>query len=219
MTLFILRVLHVSRSFIATRLCSTIIFALICAAVVAPRAAQAATGFAFGGGLIAQNSFGRTTNTSDGAASTFGSYIYPLGIMYEFELFSGYRVAPSLWYTPMTRSSGGATAQTTYMHLSLPVIFNLYGNEIQMTAGPGLSMYTIKGAGGTKSLNNGTSTSTFGVPSGTSSVKTMTADLGFAYTMSNHRLALDFYIEGFMSSTKRTFNVGLNYLYFFGDLL
>ena len=183
--------------------------------------ARAMSRYSVGAGVYNQSSFGKTTNASDGSPGTLGAMSFPIGLMYSGMVSDTFGIAPSVWYTTLARSSGGGTAKTTMMHLSIPLTYALTSGsvgEFDVLFGPGLLMYSIQGAGGTKVLNNGTSTSTFGIPGNTASVRTLSADLGIDWLFGQCRLGLDFAIEGAASTDKRTINVALNFLYSFGGL-
>lgn len=178
-------------------------------------------GFYAGLGLYAQNSLGKTTKAADGAGSFMGAFSLPVSLRYVYEFASSWSAAPTLFYTPIGRASGGTTATTTFFHLSLPASLRLSGSgrEFELFFGPGISMYQIKGAGGTKTLNNGTTTSTFAVPGGSSTSKLVTLDFGGAWVEDPHRLSLEAFVEGAGSSEKRSFNVIATYMYHFGGRL
>lgn len=178
-------------------------------------------GFFAGIGLYSQSSFNKTTKSDDGSPSLFGAYSFPLVLRYDYVFSDPWSVAPALYYTILPRSSGGSTAQTTFMHLSIPATykFEAFENELEWCAGVGLSMYQVKGAGGTKTLNNGTGTSTFAVPGGTSTAKLVTLDLGMALLYESHRFSFDLFLEGPGSEDKRTINMMLGYMYEFGGTL
>ncbi|MEK7356551.1 MAG: hypothetical protein AAB250_08885, partial [Bdellovibrionota bacterium] len=145
-----------------------------------PLASAASDGYFVGIGLYAQNSLSKTTKSDDGSGSLFGAYSFPLVLRYSTEVSTPWSIAPAFYYTILPRSSGGGTATTTFLHLSIPAVYSFTGasHEYELLVGPGLSMYQIRGAGGTKQLSNGTGTSTFAIPGGDATSKLVTLDLG-----------------------------------------
>lgn len=180
--------------------------------------AFASNGGFFGGlGIYAQNSLNKTTKSDDGSGSLFGSYYFPLIGRYAFEVSGSWMVAPAVYYTLIGRPSGGSTATTTFIHLSVPATYQASGSsrDFEFFFGPGISMYQMKGAGGTKQLSNGTGTSTYAAPGGDSTSKLVTLDLGAAWLEGRHRISFEVFLEG-LASEKRTFNLLAAYMYHFG---
>jgi hypothetical protein len=70
------------------------------------------------------------------------------------------------------------------------------------------------GAGGTQVLNNGTSTTTFALPSNQVTIEEITMNLGTAYSVGKSRIGFDIMIEG-SASSKRTYDLMLSYAYAF----
>ncbi|MES2965559.1 MAG: hypothetical protein V4760_16885 [Bdellovibrionota bacterium] len=192
-----------------------VVFLLV---VLTSSAFASSEGFYAGAGLYAQNSLSKTTKSDDGSGSVFGSYYFPLVARYVHDLSSDWSIAPALFYTLLGRSSGGGTATTTFIHLSIPAMFRTSGagREFEFFGGPGISMYQIKGAGGTKQLSNGTGTSTFAVGGGDSTSKLVTLDLGAAWLEDPHRISFEIFVEGLGSAEKRTFNLLATYMYHLG---
>jgi len=195
--------------------CVVLVAVLLCSSFAF---AGSANGLYAGLGLYAQNSFDKTTKTDDGSGSLLGAYSFPLIARYNITFSDRWTFAPALCFTPLPRDSGGGTAKTTFIHLSLPFVYRMNGGgrDLEFYAGPGVSQYQIKGAGGTKTLNNGTTTATFAVPGGDSTSKLVTADLGFALDEDPHRMSVDFFIDGAGSPGKRSINLLLSYMYHFG---
>lgn len=194
------------------------ILAIVAVMLSSPIAhAASLDGYYLGLGLYAQNSFDKTTKTDDGAGALLGAYSFPVAIRYVQSVSGSWSIAPALLYTPIPRSSGGSTATTTFLHLSIPASYEWSGNsrEFEFFVGPGLSMYSMKGAGGTKQLSNGTGTSTYAVPGGTSTSKLVTLDFGAAWNENPHRLSFEIFVEG-AASEKRSFNLLATYMYHFG---
>jgi hypothetical protein len=71
---------------------------------------------------------------------------------------------------------------------------------------------TIKGAGGTTQLSNGTGVSSFAIPGGSVSSQNFTFNFGFSYKVGPSRLGIDTITEGTLSS-KRNYNLMLSYSY------
>jgi hypothetical protein len=173
-----------------------------------------------GVGYYSQNALGKTTTTPDSKASFLGAPSYPLNFKYDWSFVSDWYLSPQLSYAFMARNSGGSSAKVTMMHFVLPVGQNIGYSMSALSwdwfVGPGFMQYTIKGAGGTEVMSNGTSTATFALPGDAVTVKTVTMNAGGSLNYDNSRFGLDLVFEGFGSSGKRTESFMLSYAYRFG---
>lgn len=138
-------------------------------------------------GYYSQNVLGQISQSADGSKGTLGETSYPLYFKYDYALTSEWFLAPQLSYTLVPRSSAGDTAKVTIAHLVFQVgqnFMNDGSSRFDWYVGPGYLRYDIKGAGGTTTMNNGTSTAVFAVPGDTNSVQKVTLDLGASYSLS-----------------------------------
>ena len=172
--------------------------------------------FYLGGGYYAQNSLARTTVAENGAGAALGQASLPLAIKYDwqmgFDLFFSPQIVSSLLYP---RTSVDSAAKISFTHLVLPVGRTFQSSNFEWSMGPGLMSYEFKGAGGSKILNNGTSTQSFGLPGRTVTSRTVTFNLGLAYNNLG-RWGMDVIVEDAISNTKRAESLFFSYLYAFG---
>jgi hypothetical protein len=152
--------------------------------------AEAAT--TVGIGAVAQN-MGKVTTSADASKSLTGSTYLP-------ELSVGWRIQsgamgfyPSLGLTILAKKSPEGGQKKSIYTLALPAIFAA-GANLELKAGPALQIYSIKGSGGTSEQNNGSSTATFYLPSGSVSSRVFYLDLGLAWLSKQIRGDLDFLI-------------------------
>jgi hypothetical protein len=164
---------------------------------------------------FAQNSLNRSTSKDSGAGDIIGhTALLPLTYTYEMNFGYAWIFSPQFQWTILPHDS--STYTSSMMLANFPVGSAL-SNSWSWYAGPGLMFYTIKGAGGSKVLNNGTGTATFAVPDRTVTTKTITTDLGMAWKGASQRVAFGTLMESFLSTSgKRTYNLYLNWSYGFG---
>jgi hypothetical protein len=173
--------------------------------------------FGLGAEYYNQNAFGRITKSDSGSASSSGVVSYPVQIRYSYYISPTWFVAPQLSRTLLPRESADKATKTTMTHLSFNLGSSVWGFQSwEWSAGPGIISYTIKGKGGIKTLNNGTSTSDFALPSRSVTVNNYTFNLGTAVNFDHSRLALQFINEALGSSGKRSLSYSLAYCYLFG---
>lgn len=157
-------------------------------------------------------------STQDSGKSSFlGTTYLPFKLQYDWLVFDGWFFAPQLSYSFISRSLSGDTGKATMTSLVLPFGKNLEsGSSWDWYVGPGLIQYEYKGAGGTKVMNNGTSTASFAIPGRDSTVKKITMNLGGSYIWGPSRLAMGLVFENFFSDKKRTQDLVLSYTYQLG---
>lgn len=182
----------------------------------APARAFQRQAFYLGVGLLSENSLGKITASPDGKASTLGTANYPLLLKYDWALKGDRYLSPSFAYTLIPRKTQGDVADVTTWHLHLPFGMNFGrgrgGGGWDWSFGPGILSRTQKGKGGTVQLNNGSGTSTFGVPGRSVETRTLTLTGGLGYTSHAHRLSCDLITEG-LASQRRGLSLFLAYAY------
>lgn len=166
-------------------------------------------------GYYSQNSFNATSQKETGETGFLGEASYPLNFKKDFALNSMWFVAPQFSYTLIPRNSAGNTAKVTIAHLEAQFGKN-FDNNFDWFVGPGFLYTTIKGAGGTKELSNGTGTATFAVPGGESTIQKITMNFGTSYRIQQSRIGFEIIVENIFSSKKRAENLMLSYAYMFG---
>lgn len=166
-------------------------------------------------GYNSENVLGRITKSPSSASSQTGSASYPLLLKYDLKLSETEQYfSPSLTYTPIGRSQAGNAAKITSWQIILPYGQRILDTEFDWYAGLGLVSRTIKGAGGTVQLSNGTGTSTFARPGGSSETRNLLLHLGSAYNFGNSRFAIDLNVESALT-TKRSYDFMVSYSYAF----
>ncbi len=176
--------------------------------------------FSIGFGYYAQNSLGLVSNSETGKSGLLGPSFTPLNFRYDSNFSSDWFLSPQLSYTLIPRNLEGNTGKISFLHFALQFGKNLQSSGSQtwdVYAGPGLIRYDIKGTSGTTVMNNGTSTATFAMPGGTSTVQKLTANLGASVTFSKSLFAFDVIVENAFSNKKRTESLMLSYAFIFGD--
>ncbi|MCC6277952.1 MAG: hypothetical protein IT289_08570 [Oligoflexia bacterium] len=162
----------------------------------------------YGGIGLLSHSLGKVANSGSGETVLVGPLYYPLFIQSYFKLSNQWFVGPQLGYTVFGRTSNDGGTKFTYLYLNVPFGKTFGGDDgaFDWNFGPGLWVYTASGGGGTKVLNNGTSTATFGVPGTSQSSKTLSLNGGLGYSLDYFRFGADLILEGFLSN-RRSFSV------------
>jgi hypothetical protein len=89
-------------------------------------------------------------------------------------------------------------------------VFYRITNGLDVHLGPGVQFYQINGNGGTVSLNNGSGSSTFAIPSGSSTSRILYLDTGLGVSFGQIRLDSLVLISNLFSSNRRAISPVLN---------
>ena len=159
----------------------------------------------------------KTTTSPDASTSLTGPMLYPFQFRMDWMAF-GYNFSPRFAYTFIPRETSDSAAKTNVIMLSLPMTGQIgMSPDWKWLAGLGISLYQVKGNGGTVVLNNGTGTSTFNLPERTSLSKNFLIETGATYDISpGHRLDTELHFGGIMSK-RLTYHFMLSYNYAFGE--
>ena len=162
-----------------------------------------------GVGVISQN-VGRLTASDTGSASLLTSNFTEIHLIADFDFLGSWHLSPMVGYTPLGRKSADSNEKAYLLPIAVRLsnslgLFNFFG-------GPGILIYKISGEGGTATLNNGTTTAVFGLPSESVSSKLLMLDLGIDRNFSNFKLAAETMLTGLLSS-RRAFNLMLSISY------
>ena len=188
----------------------TVVFAIL----ICEQSNAYSSGNFWGGlGYYSENALNETANDATGKTGLFGTTNYPFIFKYDYEMTSGWFVAPQLNYTLLPRKTKGDGAEVTINH----IVFNFGRNSgnYDWSFGPGILRETIKGKGGTTVLNNGNSTSTFANPGRSVTTQNITLDLGAGIESGKFRYGLDLYFVAPFSSKERTQNLMFSVIYNF----
>lgn len=164
-----------------------------------------------GVGFYSENALNKVAEKNDGSKGFLGATNLPLTFRYDWAVTQSWFLAPQLNYTPIPRDSEGKTAKVTLLHLAFPMGRN--HGPLEWSIGPGILRETIKGEGGTVTLNNGTSTSTFAQPGREVTIQKVSLDLGAGYTSGRFKYAVDLFFLSPLSSSERTQNLMLSLTY------
>lgn len=169
-----------------------------------------------GVGYYSQNVLNKTAVDPAGKTSFLGETSLPLNIKYDFSIFTDWFVAPQLSYTLVPRESEGSSAKITLTHLAFLFGKNFQGSSWDWYAGPGILQQDFDGKGGTVQLLNGSTPTTFYLPSGNSTTRKVSVNLGSSYSFLSTRLGFDLILENAFSSNKRSESLMFSYAYTFG---
>lgn len=161
--------------------------------------AQAST-FFLGTGATLYN-MGKITSTDDASTSLLGQFYLPLTLTASFSLNPRLKLIPQISYTPLGVKSAD---EITKRILTAGISTGYFTSpRTQLKTGLGLMSYSISGPGGTVQRSNGTSTSTFALPSTSVSTQTIYLDLGLAYLWGPFiRFDVDALVQGAFSSRR-----------------
>ncbi len=150
----------------------------------------------------------RLTERASGQRSRAGTSFYHLHLQYHQALGDVY-LSPWLRFMPPALSSVESTSKsshTSLMSLGLPVL-KTFGQSWDISTGPVLLRYVIKGEGGLETLNNGESTSVFFKPGEERVAQSLAWQLGTALRWGPVRSALDLLVQAPRNSVKRSYSV------------
>ena len=162
-----------------------------------------------GVGMISQD-FGRQTSSDTGGTSLFTANYTDLQLIADFPFMGSWHLSPMIAYTPL----GNKSADTNEKSYLMPIAVRLRSSFglFDVFAGPGLFIYKISGSGGTETLNNGTTTAVFGLPTTSVSSTLMMLDLGVDRDIFGIKIAAETFVTTFLS-TRRAFNLMLSVSY------
>lgn len=171
--------------------------------------------FSAGLGYYSDNILGKITTKETGTGNLTGTTDYPLVLKYDWRVKSNTMMAAKFSWSLLGRKGAGDTIKAETMHLYFPIGRNISGTNFDWSIGPGIMRQTLKGAGGTTQMSNGTGTATFAIPGRSVTTQVITLNLGTTYSMGYSNFGLDLITEGAASATQRTFNLMLSYTYNF----
>lgn len=154
-----------------------------------------------GAGLLVLDP-GYLTNKSTGATSLTTALYSELALTGRFNLNPQWGISPLINYTPFGHKSPDGGEKTTLLAIGARLYRNL--GQFDFKLGPGMLFYTVSGSGGSVSLNNGAGTTSFGIPSTSSTARMLYIDAGFGIDFSFCRLDIDALITGTFSARRAT---------------
>jgi hypothetical protein len=153
----------------------------------------------------------REVSSESGNTSLMGTTYYNLRLQYHLPVTNQILFSPELDYMPATwfaRKSPDGNQTSKLSYLLLPATYQLTP-VVDLSGGLALVEYTIKGNGGTTVLNNGGTTSEFGLPGRTVTTRTLAWVFGSGFTYNRVRGGLNLLINAPLSNDKRTLSLAL----------
>lgn len=160
------------------------------------------------------------TSTDDAKKNLAGTTYFPLIARYNTQAFWGSIFwAPYLEFTHLTtlivkNETPDGTTKRNFAIVGSPLIYPV-GEAFFLSGGPSFMYYELKGKGGTKTVNNGTGTTVFGVPSKTRTSKLFMLEIGAGWQLTDWRIGLDLYLSGLASERLAT-SFQASFTYAFG---
>lgn len=137
-----------------------------------------------------------TAGDETSSMTLFGTLVPALTFDVEFELSKSLGLRPGLDFTPIGRSTEDDAASMRLLGFSAPVTWNL-GGSADLRAGPGILLVLLSGNGGTAELENGTGTSDFALPGGSSVASVLYLDVGADWRLTEElRLGVSLWLYG-----------------------
>jgi hypothetical protein len=174
---------------------SVALFALAVSLTNIAHAADKEKNLYLGVGTLFYN-MSRVSTTETASKGLLGTVFIPtLGVTGDFWLIS-----PNLSYTVLGKTDPDGP-KTHILTLSVPFKYSL--GPVFLKGGPGILFDMLSGPGGTAVLNNGTSTATFTLPSGSTTSRILFIDLGAGVPFYDiFRWDLDLFMTGALSSKR-----------------
>jgi hypothetical protein len=171
--------------------------------------------FYAGAGTLTQF-VGRIQQDESGATNNFDFNPY-LAIGTEFGLYKDFSFAPEFAFSFPKSSRDSQISKMSYW----AQLFAIYTySDFKLKFGPGLIMNRISADGGTQSLNNGTGTSDFPMPNGSSTSRNLTLNTALEWQFINTVSArFEGWVVNLSDSESRSFSYTLSAYYHFGDTL
>ena len=152
-----------------------------------------------GAGIIYQDA-NRTATTANGGSSLTGNSFFQVRAAGSLPINESWSLMPVAALTPFGAKGADADEKSSLLTIDARLTRDL--GAIDLHFGPGVLFDRISGSGGTATLNNGSSTAVFGLPSGSSTARFFYVDVGIGVPLSNFRLDLDALITDTFSSRR-----------------
>lgn len=155
----------------------------------------------------------KTTSSASAKKDSLSPFQYPLHFVYSYELSSDARLLPQLSYTffPKKSPEGGETE--SHLMLKMPYQQKIGSSDFEWRAGAVFHQTSIAGKGGTKTLNNGTSTQSFAIPNSTRTSRIIAVEIGAAYEYEKLLSQVNLMMEAPLNSKRRTYALMLSFSY------
>lgn len=166
--------------------------------------------FYLGLGAVARNAGKTATVASSGKKPLFAEVYTNLNFSMIFDLGAEWSLSPNFFFGVPSKKTPEKKSTTNVYGYGVRVLYGLSG-PFDFYFGPSVFSYRIKGSGGSVQLNNGASTSLFGIPSSSKTSNLVCLNLGFGYLFADTaRVELSAFVSGIASSTKRAVHPALS---------
>lgn len=180
--------------------------------VVTPKSLFSITDAFVGFGNLTQF-VGRIQTDDSGSTNSFEFNPY-LTAGASFHLLNSLSFDPELSFDFPSSGDDGYIKTWTYW-VQLPMAYRY--KEFKFKFGPGFLFNKISAEGGAVTLNNGTSTSDFPLPNGSSTSRNLTVNLGVDWEfIDDFSTRLEGWVINLSDSESRSFNYTLSFYYHFG---
>lgn len=170
------------------------------------------TGLSLGSGILGYD-MGRTANDISRVPFGFSEvYLAPLHMVGFLKIGERFALSPHALYTLIPSQIADGAGSTSVLYVAMPLAYQ-FGKTWDVQLGVGYFSYRISGLGGTKNGNNGTGTSTFGLPGGAVTSKSYAVEIGIGQTFGLLNGQLDMIILDIGSNDKRSFTFLLSFNY------
>lgn len=146
------------------------------------------------------------TSTSDAKKSFIGEIYGPMGFKYNFLPFTVQLTTSKISLISNKDKDNGLS--TTLTQLEGNYFFSL-DSIVRWKAQMGILSYEMKGSGGQTELRNGTSTSTFDLPSRTTTSQMIYTGVGGGANIGSVNVGLDLNFLSILSNSRRSFFLSL----------
>lgn len=159
---------------------------------------------------------GRIQQDESGSTNSFEFNPY-LSIGTEFGLYKDFSFAPEFSFSFPKSSRDSRISKMSYWAQLLAIYT---WKDFKIKFGPGLIMNRISSDGGTQTLNNGTSTSDFPMPNGSSTSRNLTLNTAIQWQFIEQVSArFEGWAVNLSDSESRSFSYTFSAYYHFGDTL
>lgn len=154
---------------------------------------------------MAHNAGKTATDASTGETPLMGDLYSDVSLTTLFHLGGRWALSPHILYNFMSTASPEDEESSSVLAAGLRAVYS-FSDALDFHIGPSVLQYTIRGQGGTVTLDNGSGTSPFGTPEDSSTSSLVCWDLGLGLTVGRVRLDAAVLVSGAFSSATRAFN-------------
>jgi hypothetical protein len=158
-----------------------------------------------GMGALAHNAGKTATDASTGETPLLGDLYSDVSLTGLFRLGGRWALSPHILYNFMSTTSPEKEESTSVFALGVRAVYS-FSDAVDIHVGPSVLQYTIRGGGGTVTLDNGSGTSPFGIPDDASTGSLVCWDVGLGVTLGRVRVDGAVLVSGAFSSETRAFN-------------